>query len=270
MLYRDDIGRERAFGNVALFDGPPAFMAGWPVYGQADAAPLVPRDHWPALIAQAGDGPEHPCLPPVHDQGRLAQCNADATAAAAEFCRAVQGLNHVQLSPADLYARINYGNDRGSLLEDAMAEATGVGIGTARTCGLLWRPGMTLASLAERARFRVLECYVCPTFEHLMSAVLSGFAVISGVMWYERYQPDARGWLPALGEGAAGGHAIMGYKPAMRGKAFGIWHQNSYSARWGLGGRCVLPEGAYRTPIGGWWAVRQMTTEAGELPALVA
>lgn len=234
--------------------------------------PLVPRLKWRGLIEALPAGPDRPHLPPVRDQGHVGQCNPEAACAAVEVCRASQGLPHVELSPADLYGRINQGVDQGSYLEDAMREMLRAGVGTAATSGRLWHRGTPPAPADERSRYRVLECHVCPTFGHVMSAVLSGFAVVSGVPWWARYWPRDDGWMPESGAGPKGAHAMMGYAPAVREDGvYGVWHQNSFGPRWGpLGGRCVLPEHAYRDAVGGWWAVRQAVTEGGDLPPLAA
>jgi hypothetical protein len=260
----DHTGQERALGNQIA---TPGLLQAWPVYGDAAETPMVARRLWPALIAEAGAGPDHPALPPVHDQQQIGQCNAEAVTAAAEFTRAVQGLPYVRLSAGDLYGRINGGVDRGSLLEQGMAEAMRRGVGTAQTCGTLWRPDMRQAGDDERAGYRVLEAWQCPTFDHLLSAALSGFAIISGVLWYENYGLDGDGWLYRRGSGRVGGHALMSYRPAMRHGQYGLWTLQSWGEGWGLRGRFVLPEVAYGQEIGG-WAVREVTMEAGYLPAI--
>ncbi len=257
-------GTTRKLGNIA----PPAgLVKAWPTFGDTPAARLIPRSEWGGLMAGYTPGPDHPHLPPVHDQDGVGQCNCDDTTALVEFCRNMAGLPYVQLSAADLYDRINGGRDQGSLLEDAMHEMLTAGVGTAATCGTLWKRGYYKgpASAAERARFKVLEAFICPTFDHCMSAVFQGFALSTGIMWYDNYTPDADGWLPR-GRGNAGGHAIFGFKPAKRGGTFGIWHQNSWGTDWGLGGRFVIPESAYSGPVGGWWAVRAVTDEGGVIP----
>lgn len=255
-------GVERFLGNN---DAPVSYS--WPVYGDAPTAPMIARSQWPELISQLDPGLDHPCLPYVHDQNGRGQCNANATAALIEYIRACMGLPFVQLSAADLYHRINGGGDNGSLLEDGLRECLQNGIGTAATCGTIWQPGMKLASREERARFRGLEAYICPTFDHVMSAALMGFGVVSGVMWYDNYKPDGDGWLPTRGVGRGGGHAVFGYKPAMRHGKFGIGHQNSWTPSWGVQGRGIFPEEMYRGPVGGWWALRQVVAEEMDLPA---
>jgi hypothetical protein len=219
------------------------------------------------LLANYTPDLNDPFLPPVSDQNGVGQCNASCTATMVEYLRSRQGVPYVQLSAADLYHRINGGRDQGSLLEDAMREVMKRGVGTVATSGYLWKQGSWKgpASDAERARYRVLEAMVCPTFDHCMSAVFQGFALNTGIMWYANYTPGADGWLPPPG-GRAGGHSIFGFKPAKKGNLYGIVHQNSWSEQWGKSGRFVIPETAYTGPVGGWFAVRAVTDEGGVVP----
>jgi hypothetical protein len=261
----DENGIERFLGNNLPLG---RMRYSWSVYGDSPKAPMVSRSEWPALITEMGLGYDHPHLGYVHYQGSIGQCNADATASLAEFCRSMQGLSEVKLSAADLYGCINGGSDRGSMLEDAMSQMLRVGIGTVATCGTLWQGRRQVyASNEERAKYKATEIWLCPTFDHCMSAVLMGFGLVSGIMWHNNYSPDSDGWLPARGRGMGGGHAVFGYKPAMRNNKYGIWHQNSWG-EWGLNkkGKCVFPEEVYDHNIGGWWAVRQMVTEEGDVP----
>jgi hypothetical protein len=251
----------------------PDLMRGFPVYGDSALTPLVPRSQWDGLIAALGDTFDDPFLPYVHDQRDVGECNADATAAMLERQRAVQGLPFIKLSPGDLYDRINGGTDNGSTLPDAMREVMTAGIGTAATCGLVWHRGMPAAGAAERLRFRAIEVFLCPTFDHAMSAAFEGFGLVSGIDWMNVYnRPDAAGWLPAP-DFSVGGHAILGYKPAARdanksgsARQYGIRHQNSWTAAYGIGGRMVLPESCYGSQIGGIWAAREVVDEGGVVP----
>lgn len=257
------------FGNV---EPPAGLVKAWPVYGDRPNEPLLPRAQWDDALQAITAGFADAFLPYVHNQRDIGQCNCDATAAAVEGERAIQGLPEVRLSAADLYDRINGGRDQGSLLEDAMAEMLQRGIGTAATCGLVWqRDYRGPAPAAERARYKALEVSLLPTFDHVFSAAVSGRRLISGIMWANSYmQVDADGWLPPA-DRQAGGHAVMGYKAAGRklrsGRTqYGIYHQNSWTTGYGVGGRMVLPEEAYRGPVGGWWAVRSVCDEGGVIP----
>lgn len=237
----------------------------WRTLADVPECPEIDRAQWDELITAIGDGPESPFDPRQTDQDGVGQCNANATISAMEAARKQQGLSEILLSPADLYDRINGGGDNGSMLEDGIAEATERGVGTEATSGSVWKRGNKQAGAAERNRFRVLEAVLCPTFSSLISATFYGFKIVSGVIWYGNYDPDEEGWLPA-GRSQVGGHAIYGFKPAKRDGKYGIWHKNSWGGNWGRGGFFVLPEASYKGPVGGWWAVREVTDEGGVVP----
>lgn len=254
-------GHVFSLGNL---DQP--IVGNWPEYGATPETPLVPRAQWDGIVAALGTDAYDPFLPPVHDQDGIGMCNASATAAAIEACRLSIGLDPVSLSGGDLYHRISGGSDRGSTLEDGLKEAQNGIAETSVVPYLDWRTNYGQATVASRAKSKVLEAFLCPTFDHCFSAVSSGFKLISGIMWYSNYTPDKDGWLPR-GSGGAGGHAVMGYKPTKRGNDYGIWHQNSWRATWGgFGGRCVFPESVYTRSIGGWWAVRVPTQDESGIP----
>ncbi len=271
----DSSGVERFLGN-----NPAPLRLKWGVYGDAGTGtpPLIPRDEWPDYIKalQAGrtgvQALDDMDAPPVADQNGRGQCNASATTTLVESLRSLQGLSYVQLSAGDLYDRINGGVDNGSLLEDAMAVMMAQGVGTMASAPYLWSSGMPVASAEERARFKMLEVWVCPTFDHLMSATLAGFSGVSGIFWYDNYTPDAAGWLPERPAGNHGGHAIFkGVAADFRGSPgnyrYALGHQNSWTTRWGRKGRMYIPEAAYQGDVGGWWIGRQVTTEVGDIPA---
>jgi hypothetical protein len=264
----DHAGNRWKLGNLE----PSRLRFGWTPYGSVPATPVIPRAEWPDRIKAFAEGPDFPFLPPVHDQDGLGQCNPEAVAGSLESCRMEQGLPPVVLSAGDLYGRINSGRDKGSYLEDAMSEIMAHGVGSADSYGgTLWIRGKS-ATESERQRYRVIEAFICPTFDHLISAVISGFRVISGLMWCSNFTPDSAGWLPRPGQ-AEGGHAVFGYKPAMRtvgGQVqYGIWHQNSWRTSYGIGGRMILPEYVYNRQLGGWWALRDVVDEGGVIPAPV-
>lgn len=259
-------GERRYLANLS----PPFRMLAAPTFGDGDNEELVPEEEWDGLIDRLPPGPEDPFLTYVHDQDGVGQCNCDAVVAVLESTRVKQGLPFVKLSPADVYVRINGGRDQGSTLEDGLDEARGRGVGTAATCGLIWQRGQRQADDAERKRFRTIEWAHCPTFKHVMSAALKGRFLVSGIMWYNNYKPAADGWLPERGTGSPGGHAIMGYKPARKGKRYGIWHQNSWTGAYGVGGRMILGQEQYGQSIGGWWCCRAVTDEGGVVPPAAA
>lgn len=258
-------GGERRY--LANLSSPFRMMAA-PTFGEGDNEELIPEEEWDVLIDRLPPGPDDPFLTYVHDQDGVGQCNCDAVVATVESTRIKQGLPPVRLSAADLYDRINGGRDAGSTLEDGLEEAR-VGLATGATAGLVWHRGQRRAK-EEYPRFRVIEWAHCPTFQHVMSAALKGRFLVSGIMWYNNYKTDRDGWLPERGTGSPGGHAIMGYKAARKGKRYGIWHQNSWTGAYGVGGRMILGREQYGQSIGGWWCCRAVTDEGGVVPPAAA
>jgi hypothetical protein len=271
-----ETGKVWSMGN-----NPSRVRYSWKQFGAVPDQPLIPRSQWKALIdaLPGGATAAWPYLPPTHDQDGVGQCNCDATTGAMESCRLKMGFPLVSLSAGDLYGRINGGSDNGSTLEDGIREAMGNGVGTVASYGGdIWSSGRQGVSQSERGSYKVLEAFLCPTFDHCFSAVLQGWDLISGVMWYPNFDTAADGWLPAQGRGRPGGHAVHGYKPTYKGDAFGIWHHNSWHGTgWGttwmtFDGLGVFPEAWYssNSQVGGWWAVRQMTDTETDLPALLS
>lgn len=265
-------GVERILGNISTETDPNKLLfKGAAVYGDTPEGKMFTFEEIKKSIA-ARDKElgwlEDPGVQYIHDQGPVGQCNCDATASAIEDCRAMEGLPFVELSPADLYMRINRGGDNGSTLEDGIREAM-VGIGTSASVPKIWKRGMRGAAPAERSKYRVTEVWLCPTFQHCASAAECNFRLITGILWYDNFRPDGDGWLPARGQGRPGGHAIKGYR-AMLAKdgTLGIAHCNSWSTSYGVQGRMIIPQSLYGTSIGGWWAVRQTVQEKGDMPDL--
>lgn len=205
----------------------------------------------------------------VADNIAVHNCNADATVGMLQYCRNIQGIPYVEFSAADLYHQINGGGDNGSLLEDAMAAMLNSGVGTLATCrSNIWKSPFQPAPASERKLYRITEVYLCPTFDHCMSAVIQGFGMVSGIMWPTNDQLDSDGWLQRSSQ--AGGHAIFGCVPVGRKRGgsyeYGIGHRNSWTPQWGRQGRFVIPESYYRGPVGGWWAARVATGFPSDVP----
>lgn len=257
----DSAGEERFLGNLMP---PQGVRMKWSVYGTVPDAQVIDESEWKRLIDEAGNNLDMPYLTVVHDQNGFGMCNASATASAIETCRIRQGLSPVKLSGGDLYRRICGGADNGSMLEDGLAESMRNGVASVTACPYLeWRRA---PSNSDAIQYKVLEAFLCPQFPHCISAVLSGFDLISGVMWKNGYEVGDDGWL-VLGGGGGGGHAVHGYKAMYRGSEYGIAHKNSWSTKWGRNGLCVFPSKMYGGAVGGWWAVRQATTESDDTPA---
>lgn len=267
-------GQERRMGNIIpTADTKPKLAAPkLKTYGDTRDTPMFRREDWPAKIAKLSQGPKHRFRPPRHDQNGIGCCNASALCAAFEHTRKRQGLPPKKFSAGFVYGQINGGVDQGSLLEDALALGQKSGLCTVDKVPYLDWHSRPAAAVAEAKENLILEAFLAPTFDHLMSGVMAGFAGIDGILWYENYNPDSEGWVPRKGQGQPGGHAIYVYKPAMRtGKGgtnyFGVWKQGSWSGyAEQFGGCAVLPEDAHQGPVGGWYLIRLVTDEGGVVP----
>jgi hypothetical protein len=254
----DDNGVERFLGNLVPTRAVNEILQA-PIYGDTSECPMLARSEWPGNCRTSL---EDAFLPPVHDQDGIGMCNASATAAAIEAARATQGLPYVALSGGDLYGRINGGSDRGSMLEDGIRAATTKGVAPVSACPYLdWRRRAVTDD--QRAPYRVLKAYLCPTFDHMFSASIAGFELIVGLMW-GNFKTDSDGWL--TGGGGGSGHALYSYAPMMRNGKYGLATQNSWTPNWGVNGRCVIPESFFGSAIGGWWAVGSVVDEGGVIP----
>lgn len=252
------VPHQRAMGNIPPPENKLKFA--WQEVGTPNV-PMIDRDKWKEADLSV-------FLPAVKDQDGVGACNAFATITCVEAARKQAGLKYIRLSPGYLYGNINGGSDNGSLLEDALAWMTENGTCETTIIGDLdWRGGRRkpAAAVTNAKQYRILEAYLCPNFAAMASALQQGFFINEGLLWYDNFTPDRDGWLPSSGRGGAGGHALCGYGLAKRTLAngtvqWGIKTRNSWSASWGVGGNCVIPESLFGKSIGGFWAVRAVSS----------
>jgi len=234
----------------------------WTEFGSTPNTPLIPRANWkPVDLAVF--------LPPVHDQDGIGQCASSSACTVLEACRRQAGLPYVFLSAGDLYGRVNGGRDEGSMLEDNLAELMNNGVAqVSADAPYLWRRGQASPASARQPH-RVVEAYLCTSFDAMASAIQQGFLIQHGLMWFDNFEPDANGWLPSRGRGQAGGHALCGYGIAQKTDGtWGIMTRNSWGSSWGKAGNCIIPESLFDSTIGGFWAVRAVVqTPDANFPA---
>lgn len=133
---------------------------------------------------------------------------------------------------------------------------------------LEWR--RELPATLPRVRFRILEAYWCPTFDHVASALQQGFLVDIGVWWYGNDPLDADGWLSDVGWRGRGGHALCGAELNERAGKWGVGLVNSWGNGWGLDGWGTLPEGrvAEGCKVFQAWACRGVVVDEAVVPPL--
>lgn len=251
-------GQPRRLGNNSMLsiDGGVFKLKGvnTRLFGEdgTPTAKLIPRSQWKPVNLRR-------FAPPTKDQNGVGACNAFSTVNLIEGCRAMHSLKPITLHPGYLYGNINGGRDQGSLLEDALDWVLRKGVPRFDGTGKQYDWRLHSGRDEDAACFRVREAFLCPTFDHLASAIQQGFLLSLGVMWANSDTPDADGWLPRTYRGQAGGHAIAGFELAERGGVWGLGFENSWGARWGRNGGAILPESRFSVgSVGGWWAIRDI------------
>jgi len=223
--------------------------------------PLIPREQWRPVS-----------LSHLHwtiiDQDGIGSCNACAAVQALMIQREYAGLPRVELSSGCLYGQINGGRDAGSLLGDALIALKVSGTTSAKTIGhLQWRNSTWPRQWAEEAKkYRILEAYDCPTFDHVATAILRGFLVDYGILVGDRFVPDAEGFIPPPSGRERGGHAMCGVGLVRHNGRWYVETINSWGSNWGLSGVCFVPEDYFRgIPWTDAWAVRAAIAEIDQL-----
>ncbi len=246
-------GEERAMGCILA-----APKLKWTEFGSTPNTPIIPRAQWPKVRKLMT------FLHPVYDQYVIGQCASSCCCGVAETAAYLRGIPYPKLSAGDLYARVNGGRDNGSTLEDNIAEITANGVAPASIVPYVWdrrAPHKDAATVAARKKYRVMEAYWCPNFDSMVSAVLQGYSVGTGLMWGNNFKPDKDGWLPTKLIGQAGGHSIEVYGMEQRADGtIGVWIRNSWTNSWGFAGDCCIPETLFSGQITGYYAVRVVTS----------
>lgn len=251
-----------AFGEQRFLMQPHhMLLAGPRVFGDDPKFPLIAKKD---LI----ETPDPEEMPAIKDQDGIGACNPYSTVTLTEFGRARMGLPYISLSPGYLYGSINHQQDQGSGLQDAVNWMLKVGTVTSATIGeLVWQKGRwpkdTAKIAAEAASYRLIDYVMCPTVDHIFSAVHHGWSVGMGINWKTTDdKPDQDGWLQTNAGAVRGGHAFPGYGIAMRNGELGLKCQNQWGTNYGVKGRMVLPYDRVALEVQqsyGIWAIKEVT-----------
>jgi hypothetical protein len=257
----EEAGETRRLG---LLEQPArSLRLAWPVYGGSDPQGmprLITHDQWREIDLS-------PFCAEAEDQDGIGMCASSASETALTVSMQMAGMPDPRLSAGDLYRRVSGGRDQGSLPEDNLEELLKEGIATTATVPYLdWRNNPPGAS-EERARNRGTEAWLCPTVDHVASALLSGFPCLIGYWHHANDEPNAEGWM-LRPSGRRGGHAVCAIGLARSGSLWGVKFLNSWGRRWGVNGYGVLPlprveEGCR---VFSAWALRASVQNSGVIP----
>lgn len=193
-----------------------------------------------------------PNFPTPGDQGRQSSCVGWATAYALksfqekiEMDWSLNTASHL-FSPAFLYNQINYGQDQGSYINEALDLAVNKGLSTLATMPYSdtdYRSQPSEAALAEAAGFKASRWYRINDTSQIKAALVNRKPVVVGIAVYPQFN-DLQGsdsvYNTATGTNG-GGHAvtIVGYDDSRYGGAFKVI--NSWGQNWGDNGYFWMP-----------------------------
>jgi C1A family cysteine protease len=193
-----------------------------------------------------------PKMPPIYDQGQIGSCVANATAAAFDYQRAVEGLPF--MTPSRLFIYANARRAEGTDLSQDSGCCIGDAVQSVASLGVCPESGWPYVE----SQFSVLppaQCYTdalkdlvlekqAVAVADIPATIASGQAVIGGLTLYESFESDAVAStgivpMPSRTEQIIGGHGIdlVGVDTA---GGFFIG-RNSWGTSWGLAGYFKLP-----------------------------
>jgi hypothetical protein len=213
-----------------------------------DAIRQVPQSQWDEMAAQMGNADK--LVPYTLDQGREGSCVGNGSSWGFDFCQSLQvGPSRiVRTSPMSLYKRIGQTASSGAVIGDALEELRTRGIlpldtpenraafahvhpatGFARPLPAGWEE--------TAASFRLEEYWEIATTAGMVSALLTGYAVVYG----------------------RSGHCICGVRPVLERGVWYVRYKNSWG-EWGDNGfgydtlSFLERQNKY-----GWYALRTVT-----------
>jgi len=225
-------------------------------YGWVPDLPDV-RDHVygttygvPAALPPAADLRAH--CSPVEDQGPIGSCTGNALAGALEFLEKKDGRPFVNLSRLFIYYNERViehttRSDSGAMIRDGIKTLVHQGVCAERTwpyrpARVTTRPAATCYK--EALTHQVTSYQRITSLTEMRACLASGFPFVFGFTVYESFESEevARSGvvnLPARGERAIGGHAVLavGYEDSAR--RFIV--RNSWGSRWGQHGYFTMP-----------------------------
>jgi hypothetical protein len=186
------------------------------------------RDRWEAVVW-------------IKNQGRRGSCNAYACASLLEKTRVIRGQQNVKLGPEWLYAQINGGRDRGSLLKDGIQAMERLGVPRSELVPYesYLRSQQKAEATEDAKRFRILkdEYFGISSEEELATALAMNFMCLVACHVTNAWMKlDSDGVVGATD--GVGNHAI--HLDDVRISSTGEYqfdHAGSWGTRYGQSGR---------------------------------
>jgi hypothetical protein len=247
---------EHAFGGdrfkLACLLPPPQHRTGLPKLADAPGFRAWSRQDIMAALAAKPCGlrPRQFAGPRwIVNQMQVGSCCSAATTGALRRSATLTGAAAVPpLNWEFLYAQVNGGSDRGSLLVDnnRAVRTTGVPVLTDRHRMNvdIYKGSYAAADYTAAAEYRARDVYECDTEDELLTLVLSGqgAAVVAVSVGANFNSLDRDGFPPV--DGGPGNHAVGICDADLVNGEPALWMYNSWGLNWGMGGdyagHCLL------------------------------
>lgn len=237
-------GEERMLGT--LEQTPEQLTEAYPMFGeQPDLSPplILPSQYVPTwknpgdnndvyIEKQGGIG----------DQENQGACGAISGTEITELLQLKSGMApelFTKLSWGQLYWSINGGQDRGSLPESVLKTLRTQGVASVKTCSINIRnprQNWSAEQAADAQNNTITEWFLCPTWGHVVSALMQGFVVHGSLWWYQNDNVNGSGWLSDRPGGRKGGHSIRLTEYINENSRDGVRFPNTWTPRWGING----------------------------------
>lgn len=154
----------------------------FPTYAQAvkeERVKLVPRAEWDKWKKSNS---LRPFVKTVLDQDGVGSCATEGTAQAVMIARAVAGLPHVPLNPWFIYHTTSGGRDSGSSIDENLQFVMANGCAPMDVWGRDkgWRATPSSEAVEAAKEFKGIEVFDIASIDEMVSALLTGFAVVWG------------------------------------------------------------------------------------------
>lgn len=181
---------------------------------------------------------------PIFNQGQYGSCVGMGSTAAFMYSWLSSGQQSHEFSPTYVYAHINGGQDQGAQVARGLEALKTVGtcLMSEFSINKIYLNQIPSQAKQTAKRFKVLEAYKINSWEQLGTAIVKGFAVVSGIAVGRNFSNLDRNGVAPLPNSIDGGHCLCHIGLKQVGGEWVVETQNSWSRSWGVGGFCYLRE----------------------------